>query len=210
MSTVERAQPKATKFNRARTLPFNLRPEDFELAMQDVYDFLHDLNDILLDKNLRRLEDVSRPQAFSGLMSDLLTDALATHARSLTVNTVHNGHPDLLVDGAHPNNGVMNGAPDKGIEVKATKKKNKGQDGAVDTHGARDQWMCVFVREADLDPAKTAVARQPTVFREVYLGEIVQSDFRENARKTAVGTRTATLHEDGLKKLRPQWVYLDL
>ena len=28
-----------TKFNKAPNLPFNLRLQDFEIAMQDVYDF---------------------------------------------------------------------------------------------------------------------------------------------------------------------------
>ena len=43
-------------------------------------------------------------------------------------------------------------------------------------------------------------------FREVYLGNVVTTDFRKNPR-SELGTRTATLHKDGVKKLRANWIY---
>ena len=45
-------------------------------------------------------------------------------------------------------------------------------------------------------------------FTEVYLGQVTLDDFRRNARGE-LGTRTATLHAEGIKKLRVSWVYLD-
>ena len=42
-------------------LPYHLRLADFELAMQDVYDFFHDVNGLLLDRGLHRLDDMLRP-----------------------------------------------------------------------------------------------------------------------------------------------------
>lgn len=46
-------------------------------------------------------------------------------------------------------------------------------------------------------------------FREVYIAKVNQSDFRKNARGD-LGTKTATLHKDGVAKLRTGWIYKDL
>jgi hypothetical protein len=50
------------------------------------------------------------------------------------------------------------------------------------------------------------LARAPLTFSEVYLGQVVVDDFRKNPRGE-LGTRTATLHKDGIEKLRKNWVY---
>jgi hypothetical protein len=54
--------------------------------------------------------------------------------------------------------------------------------GAVDTHGARDQWMCVFVYEVG-NASEPATDRLPMSFTEVYLGQVRVEDFRKNARE---------------------------
>ena len=105
----------ADKFNRERTLPYSLRIADFEIAMQDVYNFLFDVNSNLVVKGLRRMEDMMRPAALSGMISDMLTASLAQHARSLVENHFFNGHPDLVVQGVYPDNSVQSG--DEGVEV---------------------------------------------------------------------------------------------
>mgnify|MGYP003394987889 FL=1 len=56
-----------------------------------------------------------------------------------------------------------------------------------DTHGARDQWMCVFVYEVD-NESQPAVARGPLTFTEVYLGQVV-------------------IDKEGIEKLRKNWIY---
>ncbi len=169
--------------------------------MQDAYDFFFDVNRFLDAKGLPRLDDMLRPAAMSGVLSDLLTDSLARHSRVLTVNTHHNGHPDLVVRGRYANDAVESG--EFGVEVKSTRKKG----GAVDTHGARDQCMCVFVYAVD-NETEPASERRPMKFTEVYLGQVAVADFRRNAR-SELGTRTATLHAEGIRKLRQNWVYLD-
>ena len=98
------------RFNANLKLPYQLRIKDFELAMQDVYDFLHDVNDLLLDKGLHRFDDMLRPSAMSGFISDMMTASLAKHARSLVENKYFNGHPDLVVQGRYPKNAVQSGA----------------------------------------------------------------------------------------------------
>ena len=43
-------------------------------------------------------------------------------------------------------------------------------------------------------------------FMEVYLAHVTVADFRKNPRGE-LGTRTATLHRDGVRKLRENWIY---
>ena len=169
--------------------------------MQDVYDFLFDVNTFLLARSLERLDDMLRAANLSGMLSDMLTSSLAKHSRSLVVNAYHNGHPDLLVRGKYANNRVKAG--EHGIEVKSTRKKG----GAVDTHGGRNQWMCVFVHQVDR-LTEPATDRKPMRFTEVYLGEVRVEEFRRNERGD-LGTRTATLDAAGVAKLRTNWIYLD-
>jgi hypothetical protein len=85
--------------------------------------------------------------------------------------------------------------------VKTTRKSG----GAVDTHGARDQWMCVFVYKVD-NETEPARERAAMVFTEVYLGQVRTTDFRRNPRGE-LGTRTATLDRQGIQKLRQKWIY---
>ncbi len=196
---IERHRPKPECFNTAAKLPFELRIEDFSLAMQDVYDFFFDVNSFLLNKGLARLDEILRPAIMSGVLSDFLTSSLAKHSRTLTQNQHFNGHPDLLVKGAYPNDAAKAGT--EGVEIKTTRKAG----GAVDTHGAREQWMTVFVYRID-DKTEPARDRAAMRFTEVYLGHVTLEDFRKNARGE-LGTRTATLHRDGILKLRKNWVY---
>jgi len=196
---IQRNHPDQTKFNPKATLPFELRLNDFAMAMQDVYDFFHDVNVGLVEKGLERLDDMVRPAIMSGLLSDMLTASLAKHSRTLTANCYFNGHPDLVVRGVYPDNCVKAGS--EGVEIKTTRKEG----GAVDTHGARNQWMCVFVYSVD-NETEPARERKPMTFIEVYLGKVSVADFRKNPRGE-LGTRTATLHRAGIEKLRQNWIY---
>jgi hypothetical protein len=199
--TVIRRTPDQSKFNSAVELPFELRIEDFRLAMQDVYDFLFNVNSHLVSRGLERLDEMLRKANMSGMISDMLTASVAKHSRSLVVNAHHNGHPDLLVRGQYPNNAAKAG--EMGVEIKSTTKAG----GAVDTHGGRDQWMCVFVYAVD-NVTEPAIDRLAMRFTEVYIGRVGIGDFRRNER-SALGTRTSTLHAEGIARLRQNWVYLD-
>ena len=87
----------------------------------------------------------------SGLISDMLTASLAKHSRVLRENRYFNGHPDLIVQGVYPENSVRHGS--EGVEIKTTRKPG----GAVNTHGAREQWMCVFVSEWTMKQNRLAI-----------------------------------------------------
>jgi hypothetical protein len=194
-----RAEPNPAGFNQAAHLPYNLRLKDFELAMQDVYDFFFDVNELLREKNLDRLDDTLRPAIMSGLLSDMLTASLAKHSRSLTVNCYFNGHPDLVVKGVYEGNCAQAGS--EGVEIKTTRKAG----GGVDFHGARDQWLCVLVYDVD-NETEPAVERRPMTFTEVYIGQVRVADFRRNERGQ-LGTRTASLNREGIARFRQNWVY---
>jgi len=60
----KRNRPKCDCFNANINLPFQLRVEDFEIAMQDVYDLFYDVNTGLLEKGLERLDDFVRPAIY--------------------------------------------------------------------------------------------------------------------------------------------------
>jgi len=196
---IVRATPDPTKFNPNARLPYELRVEDFNIAMQDVYDFFFDVNTHFSGKGLQRLDDMLRPALMSGLLSDMLTSSLAKHSRALTENRYPNGHPDLIVSGVYPNNSVRAG--ERGVEIKSTRKPG----GAVDTHGARDQCMAIFVYRVD-NEAEPAFDRAPLIFTEIYVGEVTVDHFRKNPRGE-LGTRTATLHREGIAMIRQNWVY---
>src|SRR2546430_9866970 len=134
----KRNRPKRECFNQSAVLPFQLRLEDFEIAIQDVYDLFYDVNTGLLEKGLERLDDFVRPAIMSGLLSDLLTASMAKHSRALTQNNYFNGHPDLLVKGVYPNDSVKAGT--EGVEIQTTRKSG----GAVGANGGPDQWVPPF------------------------------------------------------------------
>jgi len=194
-----REQVDAARFNHGAALPYSLRLDDFKIAMEDVYDFFFDVNTFFLERGLPRLDDLLRPANMSGLLSDMLTASVARHSRTLAQNSYHNGHPDLLLRGRYPKDSAK--AAEEGVEIKTTRKKG----GAVDTHGGRNQWMCVFVYEVDA-LSEPAQSRRAMRFTEIYLSHVGVEDFRKNARGE-LGTRTATLDREGVKKLRANWVY---
>ena len=90
MTTLEREFVDDSKFNQSANLPYSLRLKDFELAMQDIYDFFFDVNHLLLEN------DMLRPAAMSGMISDMLSASMAKHSRVLVENRYFNGHPDLF------------------------------------------------------------------------------------------------------------------
>lgn len=135
----------------------------------------------------------------SGMVSDMLTASLAKHSRTLVENRYFNGHPDLIKRGLYSADAIRAG--EEGVEIKSTRKVG----GAVDTHGARRQWMAVFVYTVDRKTEPVA-AREQMGFTEVYIAHVEPGDFRANSRGE-LGTRTATLDRLGILKLRAGWVY---
>jgi hypothetical protein len=196
--SIEKNTVDRKAFNRIAQLPYELRLDDFAIAMQDVYDFFYDVDKLLASKGLQRLDDMLRPAGMSGTISDMLSASIGKHSRVLVQNRLHNGHPDLIVGGVYPNDSIKAG--EAGVEVKATR-----GGPAVDTHGARRQWLCVFSYMVDTT-TEPAIARNPLTFTAIYLAQLKLSDFRKNQR-SELGTRTASPNRSGVAKLRANWIY---
>ena len=80
--SIQRNLVTRAAFNSTAQLPYELRLQDFEIAMQDVYDFFYDVNVLLTNKGLQRLDDMLRPANMSGTISDMLSASIAKHSRS--------------------------------------------------------------------------------------------------------------------------------
>jgi hypothetical protein len=198
---MRRAQVNRSAFNTQLGLPYALRLDVFAIAMDDIYDMLHNLNTGLLSRGLLPFENSVRGAIYTGVLSDLMTEALANHAPGLVKNTYGNGHPDLLPAGRYANNRAL--AADEGIEVKVTKKPG----GAVDMHSDRPAWYCVLRYVADYT-TEPILDRAPTRFTDIWLAQLQARHFRKNPRGER-GTRTATPHREGVKVLRSGWLYRD-
>jgi hypothetical protein len=196
---IKKAELNLHGFNKKLALPYNLRLDDFRIAMQDIYDFFFDTNRSLIERQLSRLDDFVRPAILSGFLSDMITDSLGSHSRSLVRNNYHNGHPDLIVKGVYKNNATPRG--DQGVEIKTTKHRGA----AVDFHGGRDQTLVVFVYSSDTQ-TEPAVSREPLTFTGIYLAEVVEKDFNRYERGE-LGTRTSSLNKEARSRLRENWIY---
>ena len=197
-NTIKRAAVNKAFFNEQAHLPFQLRLDDFALAMRDVYDFFFDVNTLLLDRGLHRFDDMMRPAAMSGMISDMLTASMAKHSRSLVENRHFNGHPDLIVQGRYKNNSV--------IPNRRSRDQEHRKEGRRRRHARRARPMDVRLRLRDRPRNGAAAERESMRFVEVYLAAVLEADFRKNPRGE-LGTRTATLDRDGIQKLRKNWIY---
>lgn len=169
--------------------------------MEDIYELLHNVNTGLIDRGLLPFENSVRGAIYSGMLSDLLTEAMANHAGGLVKNRASNGHPDLLPAGHFTGDAAP--SADEGVEIKVTKKES----GAVDMHSDRPAWYCIFRYVADYK-TEPIVDREPTRFTDVWLARLDETHFRKNERGPR-GTRTATPHRGGIEHLHANWIYRD-
>ena len=79
--SIEKHRADPACFNADAQLPFELRIEDFRIALQDVHDFFHDVNTGLIAKGLDRLDDMLRPAIMSGVLSDRLSSLSQNRSR---------------------------------------------------------------------------------------------------------------------------------
>ncbi len=169
--------------------------------MDDLYETLASVNGGLVERGLLPIEESLRGANFTAFLSDLLVVAVAKHAMGLTQNRYPNGHPDLIPKGRYPNGAVKSAAD--GIEIKVTKRGP-----AVDMHGSRPGWYCVFQYIVDVE-TEPIIARAPTRFAHIWLAHLTIADFRRNPRKSTLSTRTASPNARGVAKLRAGLVYRD-
>lgn len=199
---VERPTLHPRGFNFQARLPYGLRVAEIRAAMEDLYDFLHNVNRFLTSKGWDRLEEMLSAAGFSGLMSELVVQSLSKHSASMTKNKWHNGRPDLVPRGVYPRDAVLAG--DQGIEVKASR-----YGGGWQGHNVEPGWIMIFQYQIDLR-TEPSEERKPTAFQRVLAAELDADDWRFSGR--GPGSRrtiTASILSSGLAKLEANAVYVD-
>ncbi len=193
--------PSFDHFNPETIIPFGVSIEHIYRAMLDITDFLRTVDTELVRKGMARLEDMLMPANFSSMVGEFITSNLPKHCPSITKNTYHNGHPDLLPAGKYPNNAAQHVGVD-GIEVKASRYL-KGWQG----HNPEDVWLMVFVFESGR-PSDAIKGRLRFRFVAVYGALLEKTDWQFAGRsQTSRRTITATVLPSGFVKMAQNWVY---
>lgn len=195
---------KRDKFNENATIPYDLTIDHIYESMTEFVNFLGFINTSLNSKGIIRLETMLMPASFSSMVGEFMGASIPKYCNSLVRNKYHNGHPDLLPAGQFDGDSVQHGT--EGIEIKGSR-YYKGWQG----HNAEECWLMVFVfdanRQKDLEQN---VPPRPFVFRRVYLGRLVKSDWKFSGRSEGSRrTITASVIESGYKKMTENWIYYD-
>ncbi len=104
-------------------LPYGMTLSSVVSTVNRVYDFMADLNQMLIDKGYSTIEEILLGNTYSGMLSEVIVKTLADESPALVRNDYVRGHPDLLpaTSCPEPNPGVQNAA--EGIEVKTSRQK---------------------------------------------------------------------------------------
>ena len=189
-------------FGRDLDLPYGLRAAEVRAAIEDIYDFLHNVNRFLTERGWDRLEETLMAATFSGVISEMVVQSTSKQSASLIRNQYHNGRPDLLPRGRYPENAVLRG--EEGVEVKASR-----NDGGWQGHNIESGWITIFQYQVDLG-TQPVEERQPTRFVRVLIARLDEEDWsfsgrREGSRRTI----TASILRSGKEKLLANALYLD-
>ncbi len=189
-------------FNKKVILPCGLTTLHIKKGMADFLDFLGFLNQQLNARRLPRLESFLMPANFSSMVGEFMSATIPKYCRSLTKNTYHNGHPDLVPAGKYERNAVQHGT--EGIEIKASR-HGSGWQG----HNAEDAWLMVFVFDANsLRDASKGIASKPFRFLKVVGAQLAKSDWSFSGRSaTSRRTITASVTRSGSEKMEANWIY---
>lgn len=191
--------PKADQLE----LPHGLTARDFFRTLEDVQSLLGDLNEMLYEKHYGSLMNLLDRAAFSGLISRTVVERLARTSRGLAVNQYHNGYPDLIPDGAYPNNSVPHGAG--GLEVKASRERSSWQ-----SHGPRAGSFCFA--QFFLDKRKDIALHdlEPVSMRALMVGRLDLEDWSwQPAREGRIRSGTASVKASGMLKMRKGAIWVE-
>lgn len=187
-------------FNAAVDLPYGLTVDEVRAALNDVYDFLHDINSFLISRGYDRLEETILGNSLSGFISELVVKRIGAASRTLTRNGKIGGHPDLIPLGRHPGNSVLRG--EEGIEVKTSIRA-----GGWEGHNPERSWILVVQYAVDVltDPARD---RRPSEILKVMCALLEEDDWKFSGRTGASRrTPTASIVKSGTAKLHESAIY---
>lgn len=187
-------------FNPRAQLPYGLKIAHVKATLREAYSFLYKTNSFLLKSGYKPLEDFMPGNAFSGLVSEVVVQAIAKHCRRLTKNLRVGGHPDLIPKGHYRGNSILQG--EEGIDVKSSK-----QAGGWQGHNPESGWVMVFRFDPGVE-ARAGRDRRFFQFVEVLAGRLTRRDWSFSGRgETSRRTITASMKKDAVDRLRANWVY---
>lgn len=189
-------------FNPQAQIPYGCTIDHICAAMQDFIDFLGFINRQLFSQDTPRLESMLMPANFSSVVGEFMNTAIPKHCPTLVKNRYHNGHPDLIPNGAFAGDSVQHSSI--GIEVKASRYL-KGWQG----HNAENIWLMVFVFDSNrpTDEEKE-IPPKPFQFVKVVGAQLEMTDWKFSGR-TAESRRTitASVTTSGYRKMMANWIY---
>lgn len=189
-------------FNHDVHLPYGFRVAEARAALEDVYDFLYNVNTFLTSKGWERLEETLMAATFSGVISEMVVQSISKQSASVVKNEYHNGRPDLVPRGRYEGNAILQGSD--GIEVKASR-----NSGAWQGHNPESGWILIFQYQVDLE-TEPVEERQPTKFVRVLIAQLEEDDWSFSGRSgTSRRTITASILRSGMEKLLATPLYLD-
>jgi hypothetical protein len=201
-SYVERATLHPKGFSETIQLPYGLRASEVKAALDDIYDFLYNINRFLTERGWDRLEETLSAATFSGVISELVVEGVSKRSATIIKNQHHNGRPDLVPRGVYEADGCLRG--DDGVEVKASRWSNGWQG-----HNVENGWImiCQYNIDRKTEPIEQ---RAPTKFDRIMCAKLSETDWsysgrREGSRRTP----TASIKRAGVAKLAASAVYCD-
>lgn len=170
--------------------------------MTEFVKFLALINGALVSKGTPRLESILMPANFSSIVGEFAKATIPKFCHTLSANTFHNGHPDLIPKGKFPRESCQHGAD--GIEIKGSRYM-KGWQG----HNVEACWLMVFCFESNR-PVDVADGVAPMPFRFVLVcgAQLTLTDWLFAGRsETSRRTITASVTPTGHQKMLRNWIY---
>ena len=192
----------ATAFNADASIPYGVTTQHVRRAMEGFLDFLGFINGQLHTKKLERLESFLMPANFSSIVGEFMAASIPKYSKGVIRNRYHNGHPDLIPVGAHPENAIQHGP--EGIEIKGSRYLNGWQG-----HNAEECWLMVFCFNANSSgDAGKGVGPKRFRFVKVVGAKLLKTDWKFSGRsETSRRTITASVTRGGYDKMEANWIY---
>lgn len=196
---------QSTSFNSDCVLPYELTVEHIRKAMEEFIDFLGFINQQLHTRGIPRLESFLMPANFSNIVGEFMSMVIPRCCASLAKNQYHNGHPDLIPGGMFPNNAVQYAR--EGIEIKGSRHSSGWQG-----HNPESVWLMVFHFASNTaNDKRKGIGPRPFRFKAVYAAKLDKEDWSFSGRSaTSRRTITASVNQNGVRKMKANWVHEDL
>lgn len=187
-------------FGSEAKLPHGLRVEEVKEALEGVYNFLHDVNNFLVERGYTRLEEMILGNSLSGFISEMVVKNLSGASKTLVRNGKIGGHPDLIPRGSYPDDSVLRA--EEGIEVKTSI-----QSGGWQGHNPERSYIMIVQYSVDVltEPIED---RRPIEILKVMCALLEEEDWSFSGRTgESRRTPTASIVKAGTKKLHDNSIY---